>query len=187
MSYVDANDIPGLNDWTGGSTPETIFCTSRSEYAGQAVGLMVALSRDIAVEAAKLVVIYYSNENVVTTDIAKSMTNPENVLQISDPVGYGDVDFALASSDVVLSGRFTMGSQYHYYLETQVCIVKPTEDGFDIQVPTQFITKLAVVVSKALKVPVNRYVFVTNCSKQCTPFYMSNIQNTDISYVNPHY
>ena len=156
VSYVDANDIPGLNDWTGGSTPETVFCTSRSEYAGQAVGLIIAQSRDIAVEAAKLVLIYYSDEEEVVTDIRKSMNFPENVKKVSEPVEYGNIAGAFESADAVVSGRFTMSSQYHFYLETQVCIVQPTEDGFDIKVPTQFANKLATVVSKVVNVPVNR-------------------------------
>lgn len=157
VAYIDANDIPGINDWKNNPTPEPIFSAGRSEYAGQAVGLIVAETREIAVQAAKAVVITYANKGEVVTDMEVAMSNPDNVMVLGSPTSYGEVDSAMASADSIISGRFRMGSQYHFTLETHVCIAKPTEDGFDIELPTQGINISAVVISKALKTPVNRY------------------------------
>ena len=49
-----------------------------------------------------------------------------------------------------------MGSQYHFHMETHVCIAKPTEDGFDLEIPSQDIKTTAKVVSKVMKIDVNR-------------------------------
>ena len=49
-----------------------------------------------------------------------------------------------------------MGSQYHFHMETHVCIVKPNEDGFDIDVPTQFMDMVAFVVAKVMNIDENR-------------------------------
>ncbi len=63
VSWVSASDIPGVNSVTGLPDPspnsysvlEEIFATTRSHYAGQAVGLVVADTRDRARKAARRV------------------------------------------------------------------------------------------------------------------------------------
>jgi xanthine dehydrogenase molybdopterin-binding subunit B len=42
----------------------------------------------------------------------------------------------------VLEGVIEIGSQYHFYMETLACIVKPIEDGqvsFGYQIPDYFV------------------------------------------------
>ncbi len=63
VAWVSASDVPGVNSVTGYPTPqppdrpyavlEEIFATDRSHYAGQAVGLVVADTRDHAKAAAR--------------------------------------------------------------------------------------------------------------------------------------
>ena len=84
------------------------------------------------------------------------MSEPENVTR-SDPVVYGDVASALASADSVVAGGVRMGSQYHFHMETHVCIVKPTDDGFDVDIPSQDINGTVISIAKVLKISVNRY------------------------------
>jgi len=156
VAWVDANDIPGQNDWKFLTEAEPLFCTGRSEYAGMAVGLIVAKTREIAVAASKMVVIEYANMSPVITDVEEAMTKQELVAPAYPaPIGYGDVETALKGADTVIKGRFKMGSQYHFHMETHVCISKPTEDGFDIDVPTQGINACIGVVSKVMGIPVN--------------------------------
>ena len=38
----------------------------------------------------------------------------------------------------VVSGEFQIGSQYHFHLETQTCIVTPEEDGVSVISTTQY-------------------------------------------------
>ena len=162
LAYVDVNDIPGVNDWKPLRTPEPVFSTGRSEYAGQAIGLIVAETREIAVEAAKKVEISYTNLGEVVTNMEKAMEQADNVTALGDPITYGDISSAMASADLVVSGRFKMGSQYHFYMETHVCIVTPTEDGFDVEVPSQDINNTAKAVAKVMNTSVNRY-YKGNC------------------------
>jgi xanthine dehydrogenase/oxidase len=58
----------------------------------------------------------------------------------------------MESAARVVEGRFKMGSQYHFHMETHTCIVSPTEDGFDLMIPFQYVT---AVVAKALNITVN--------------------------------
>lgn len=139
--YVDAKSIPagGKNDWKRFPTPEPVFAAGRSEYAGQAVGLIVAETRHAALSAADAVTITYANQGPVNVDMEAAMeADPvNNVMAMGDPVSYGAVDAAMAAADTVVAGRFRMGSQFHFHMETHVCIARPTEDGLDILVPTQ--------------------------------------------------
>jgi len=156
VSYIDVSDIPGKNDWQFLDEAEPLFCTGRSEYAGMAVGLIVAQTREIALAAAKKVSIEYTNKSPVVTDLEEAIKKPENIAPgAPEPLVYGDIDTALQGADMVVKGRFRMSSQYHFAMETHVCIVKPTEDGFDIDLPTQDIASTANVVSKVMKVDIN--------------------------------
>merc|ERR1711971_1359831 len=68
---------------------------------------------------------------------------------------YGDVDAAMASAAKVVQGRFRMGAQYHFHMETQTAIVTPVEDGFDVAVASQDITQIQAAVAMAMAVPAN--------------------------------
>ena len=155
FSFVDAKDIPGINDWMMKKVPEPLFSTTRSEFAGQPVGVIVAETRELATEAAKLVKIAYANEGAVITDMEESMKNANNVVQGAPAIEYGDQS-AMDSADTVVSGRFKMGSQYHFHMETHVCIARPTDDGFDIEVPSQWIVKTSKVLSQVMNLQVNK-------------------------------
>lgn len=156
---MNADDIPGVNSWKSRKYPEEIFSTGRSEYAGQAVGLIVAETRDVAIEAAKKVKVSYGNFGPVVTDIEVAMENANNIHTVGSPLEYGDVTSALANSVQVISGRIKMGSQYHFTMETQVCIAKPTDEGFDVELLTQNMALAANVISKAMDIPTNRFYF----------------------------
>jgi xanthine dehydrogenase molybdopterin-binding subunit B len=158
LAFVDASDVPGKNYWQNVFEPEPIFTTGRSEYAGQAIGLIVAETREIAIAAAKKVKVTYDKFGTVVTDIEVAMEDPANVSDASNgfPMEYGQIDTALENADVVVSGRFKMGSQYHFHMETHVCISKPTDDGFELEIPTQDMGTCADSVAKALNLPINR-------------------------------
>ncbi len=163
MAYIDASDIPGQNTWKfnnflGPVKPEPIFAAGKSEYAGQAIGLVVAETRDIAIAAAKLVKVTYNNFGPVVTEIEEAIKDPSYVFDASMgfPMQYGDVTTALQNADVVVSGRFKMGAQYHFYMETHVCIAKPTDDGLQLELPTQDMNTVSDVVSKVLNISSNR-------------------------------
>ena len=184
VDFVDANDIPGINDWRlapsnetmpGMESMEEVFSSGKVEYAGQAVGLVVATTREIARAAAATVTVVYTNEGKVVVDVGEAMEDPNNVALMGYPgmFEYGDVDGEMEACDRQISGQFRMGSQYHYHMETHVVQVTPLEDGFDVTVPTQTIDFIQKSVSRVLNVPANRSVGVL-CSHV---FSASNLGN----------
>ena len=152
VEFVNADDIPGTNTWKAYGVEEEIFSSGKVNYAGQSLGLIVAKTREIALEAARKVKVVYENEGPVVCTLDQAMEDPANIVSGGYTMEYGDVNSAISGADHVIQGRFKMGSQYHFHIETQNCIVTPIEDGFDIEIASQDITSTQHVVAKALNV-----------------------------------
>lgn len=155
VDFVTANDIPGANEWNPFGEPQELFLTSKSFYAGQSVGLIVAESREVALEAARRVKMVLGDEGPVTCDLELAMEDPGNI-ETGDTAQYGDVAGSMSSADHVVQGRFRNGDQYHFYMETQVCVVTPVEDGFDVELATQDITNTQTCVARVMNLSDNR-------------------------------
>merc|ERR1711973_685076 len=72
-----------------------------------------------------------------------------------DSLSYGDASGAISGADHVVQGRFKMGSQYHFHMETQVCISTPMEDGFDLEICSQDITSTQHQVAQVMNMDDN--------------------------------
>lgn len=155
VNFVDAADIPGINCWKPYGPNEEIFSSGKVNYAGQSIGLIIAETREIAIEAARKVKITYGNEGTVVVDIEKAMETATNIVSGGPTLFYGDATGAINGADHIIQGRFKMGSQYHFHMETQTCIVTPMEDGFDIEIPSQDITSTQHQVAQVLNLDDN--------------------------------
>ena len=157
VDFVTADDIPGENNWKpGGGAVEEIFSSGHSNYAGQSVGLVLANTREAAIEGARRVSLVYGNQAKVVCDMEEAMETPSNIVSGGYTMEYGDVAGALNSADHLVQGRFRMGSQYHFHMETQACIVTPIEDGFDLEITSQDANNTQHQVASALGVSANR-------------------------------
>ena len=87
-----------------------------------------------------------------------AMETPSNIVSGGYTMEYGDVVGALNTADHVVEGRFKMGSQYHFHMETQTCIVTPVEDGFDLEIASQDVNNTQHRVAAALATSASRSV-----------------------------
>ncbi|KAL3274967.1 hypothetical protein HHI36_019742 [Cryptolaemus montrouzieri] len=55
-----------------------------------------------------------------------------------------------------VSGTFDLHSQYHFHMETQCCLVVPTEDGIDMFPSTQWMDLNQASAAKMLNIPQNK-------------------------------
>ncbi len=64
------------------------------------------------------------------------------------------------NAETVVEGEFRIGSQYHFHLETQSCLAKPTSENgarsFELESSTQWMDKVQLVAAQALGVPDHR-------------------------------
>uniref|UniRef100_A0A0K8S633 Xanthine dehydrogenase n=2 Tax=Lygus hesperus TaxID=30085 RepID=A0A0K8S633_LYGHE len=156
MAYFDAKDIPGQNMYNPipGNKQDPVFVEGTTNYAGQAVGVIIADTHMNAIEAAKKVKINYSKMGMPVCEVeevvTKKMTNRINEFAAVAPTKKkGDAKFKL-------KGKWDLKSQYHFTMETLTCVAVPKENQLDIYVPSQYPTALQKVVSSALNIPLNR-------------------------------
>ena len=114
VSFVSHKDIPGINNITFHKNfAEPLFVSRHVDYAGQAVGVIVATSSDLAHKAAGLVRITYRNIKPLVLSI-KDALEVEGRLS-SAPVGEPDIEgdveeeFASAAGERTVSGEFQIG------------------------------------------------------------------------------
>ncbi|WP_290741939.1 xanthine dehydrogenase molybdopterin binding subunit [Amaricoccus sp.] len=129
VGALTARDIPGHNDISPVSRhDDPVFAEAVVEFHGQPVFAVVAETRDAARRAATLARIEYEDlPHAIDVIDALAADYPFVV----DPLKLerGDVARGMAGSPRRLSGRFRVGGQEHFYLEGQIALAIPGEDG----------------------------------------------------------
>ena len=128
VAVLTAADVPGVNDISpAGANDDPLFAESEVEFHGQVLFAVAADSLDAARTAAGLAKVAYEDLPAILT-IEQALAAKSFVL---DPhvMKRGDVQAALATAPHRLTGRIRMGGQDHFYLEGQVSLAIPQEDG----------------------------------------------------------
>ncbi len=149
-----AADVPGANDISPSAGDEPLFATDKVEYIGQSLFVVAADSLEVARRAAGEARIEYEElPPLVTIDQARAAD-----YEIDEPqvMRRGDSAAALPAAEYRESGRFAVGGQDHFYLEGQICLVTPQEDG-DVHVfsSTQHPSEVQHLVARVLGAPSN--------------------------------
>src|SRR5581483_6400855 len=97
------------------------------EYAGQAVAIVAADTLAAARQAAKRVAVIYEPLTPILS--IEAALAAERYVAPPQVVERGDPDAALASAPHRLEGRLRTGGQDHFYLEGQIAVAVPREDG----------------------------------------------------------
>ncbi|MBW8723771.1 MAG: molybdopterin-dependent oxidoreductase, partial [Inquilinus limosus] len=148
-----AADVPGENDiGCNHLGDEPLFATELVQHVGQPVFAVAAETRDQARRAARLAVIDYEElAPVLDYDVARAagtlVTKPMTLQR-------GDAKAAIAAAARRVDGRMRIGGQEHFYLESQVALALPGEDG-DVTVhsSTQHPSEVQHIVAAVLDVP----------------------------------
>ncbi|XP_058459564.1 uncharacterized protein LOC131435563 [Malaya genurostris] len=163
VAFFSAKDIPGVNNFMYfpdfmGSEIEQIFASETVEYHGQPVGLIVATSFALANRASKAVKITYQmkqSAQVLPTIQAVLKSNAQHRIKEMPYSTHGEKYDEAPEGELKVKGRFEIGGQYHYYMETQTCICIPIEDGMDVYSSTQWVDLTQMAIARMLKVPQN--------------------------------
>ncbi len=146
-------DIPGANDISPtGKNDEPVLADRDVRYHGQPLFAVVAETRDQARRAARLarVVIAESRPVVRMDDALASGRTVTPGMRLAR----GDAAAAIAAAPRRLSGTMAIGGQEHFYLESQIALAIPGEDG-DVAVhcSTQHPSEVQHMVAHVLGVP----------------------------------
>ena len=166
--FIDHTCVPANNNWVPWPEGEEIFSSGKIHYAGQAIGLILADSLELAVKALSLVKVTYKNKKSLVTKIRDGL-KPQNSdrLVANFPMFWGmspknekigDTTEQEKRDDVVkIEGELELGSQYHFYMETLSSICIPKEDNqIQLYASTQWIDFTQNLVASALGIGVNQ-------------------------------
>jgi xanthine dehydrogenase large subunit len=147
-----AADIPGANDIGPILTDEPLLAGGGVEYAGQVVAIVAADTLAAARQAAKHVAVDYAPLPPVLSIeealAAESYVAPPQIVERGDP------DAALAGAPHRVSGRLEPGGQDHFYLEGQIAMALPRDDGSMLVLSsTQHPTEVQHGVAHVLNLP----------------------------------
>jgi xanthine dehydrogenase large subunit len=154
---ITAKDVPGQLDIGAVMPGDPLLADGKVEFIGQPVIAVAADSLETARKAAMAAIIEYEDLEPVL-DVVEALHKKHFVLD-SHTHKRGDSATALASAPRRLQGSLHLGGQEHFYLETQVSSVMPTEDGgMIVYTSTQNPTEVQKLVAEVLGVPMNKIV-----------------------------
>lgn len=152
---LTAVDIPGVNDISPiHAHDDPVLCAGEVMFWGQPLFCVAAETMEQARAAAALAEIAYEDLPAILT-IDDALAAKSFVLE-DQRLRRGDAVTAIKAAPRRLSGRFRHGGQDHFYLEGQVSLAIPTEDGdVHIHCSTQHPTEVQMNVAQVLGRPAN--------------------------------
>lgn len=154
---ITKDDVPGQLDIGPVVAGDPLLADGKVEYVGQVVLAVAADSLETARKAAMAAIVEYEDLEPVL-DVVEAYRKKHFVLA-SHTHRIGDSASQLASAPRRLQGTLHIGGQEHFYLETQISSVMPTEDGgMLVYTSTQNPTEVQKLVAEALGVPMNKIV-----------------------------
>ena len=156
--------LPGGTPRLGGRgrPAAPLLATDRVRYPGECVAVVVARTRGQAVDALEAVDVDYEPLPVVGD--AESAAAGERLVHDDQPGNLagdasrseGDVDAALAASDVVVRRRFSLARVAPTAMEPRAVTVTPDGDGFVVRCSTQSPHISRWLLARAVELPEDR-------------------------------
>ncbi|XLY86553.1 xanthine dehydrogenase molybdopterin binding subunit [Ectopseudomonas mendocina] len=154
---ITKDDVPGQLDIGPVVAGDPLLADGKVEYVGQVVLAVAADSLETARKAAMAAIVEYEDLEPVL-DVVEALRKKHFVLD-SHTHRIGDSASKLAGAKHRLQGTLHIGGQEHFYLETQISSVMPTEDGgMLVYTSTQNPTEVQKLVAEVLGVPMNKIV-----------------------------
>lgn len=158
-AVLTAADVPGHNTFGPAVKDELLLVEDEAVFLGQPLAIIAAESAG-ALERARRAIVVEMEElpRLLTIDEAIAA---RSFLGGGRKIERGDVAVALASAPRTLSGELHIGGQEHFYLESQVAIVIPGEQGqMTVHSSTQHPSEVQMMVAEVLGVPFNHVVCI---------------------------
>ena len=149
VTVATAADVPGENNYGSAVHDDPIFAPDLVQYVGAPIFAVAANSYAAARKAARLVLIEYEPLAAIL-DIRSALAAAATVLP-TQRITRGSPAEELARSPRQLQGTVHVGGQDHFYLEGQIAIAVPQEDGaMLVHSSTQHPSEVQQIVAHAL-------------------------------------
>ena len=149
LVVATAADVPGENNYGSTLHDDPIFASGLVQYAGQPIFAVAAASHAAARRAVRAARIEYEPLPAIL-DIRAALAAQSYVLP-SVHLSRGQPQDCLALARQRLAGTVHIGGQDHFYLEGQIAIAVPQEDGsMLIHSSTQHPSEVQQIVANAL-------------------------------------
>ena len=154
VAVLTAADIPGENDVSPTHRhDEPIFAQTEVLFHGQPLFAVIAETRAAARAAARLAEVAYADlPHATDVDAAEAAGLP----LVTEPLtlARGDAAAALAAAPRRIDGEMRIGGQDHFYLEGQIALATPGDDGgVTLDSSTQHPTEVQHMTAAALAIP----------------------------------
>lgn len=151
---LTAEDIPGHNDVSPFAGDDPLLADGLVEYIGQPIFAVAAETLEAARAAATLATIQYEELPALTT--IDQALEADSAIEPMQSMGHGDPEGSLAAATNRTASSFRIGGQDHFYLEGQIAVATPQEDG-DVHVfsSTQHPSEVQHLVAHVLGRPTN--------------------------------
>jgi len=127
VAVMTADQIPGANNCGPVVADDPILASGVVEYVGQAIFSVAAATVEEARRAVRLARIDYEELQPIL-DIREAIARESFVLP-TERIERGDSKKAIASAAHRLAGSAELGGQDQFYLEGQIAMALPAEDG----------------------------------------------------------
>ncbi|WP_133010493.1 xanthine dehydrogenase molybdopterin binding subunit [Marinomonas flavescens] len=155
VSIITAQDVPGELDVGPVLKGDPLLADGIVEYYGQPIVAVAATSHEAALQAAKAIKVEYQPLTPILD--VKEALEKQHFVQDSHQLVIGDSASALEKASHRLQNELYIGGQEHFYLETQVASVMPTEDGgMIVYSSTQNPTEVQKLVASVLGISMNK-------------------------------
>jgi len=154
VALLRLDEIPGHSDIGPVFPGDPLLTSDEIRYCGQPIFAVAANTEVQARRAARKAVIKYHQAEPLL-DVEQALAG-EQWVRPPHQLQRGDADQAIAAAPLSLSASQHLGSQEHFYLEGQVALAIPTEEGgMLIHSSTQHPSELQRLVAEVLALPVN--------------------------------
>ena len=155
VRVMTAEDLPFANDVSPSAHDEPLLSDGSLHYVGQPMFMVAATSHLAARKAVRKAKVEYIEETPILT-IEEALAADSRFEEGPRIYGRGDVEAALAKAPRTVTGRFEIGGQEHFYLESQAAIALPQEGGdMIVGSSTQHPSEIQHKVADALGVPMH--------------------------------
>ncbi len=147
-------DIPGIKKFGVTTHDQPILVIDEINFYGEPMFLIVAENYEAAYEAEKL--IKYDIEELEPVVTIEQAMEKGWQLAPSREFLRGDLEKGFSQADHIIEGKFRIGGQEHWYLETHASIAVPGEEReMKIYASTQNPTENQHLIAEVLGVPYN--------------------------------